>query len=172
MIVFASCVGRKLEHPAAAQDLYQSAWFKKARAYAEYYGERWYILSAKYGLVAPSAVIEPYDLTLNAMRKSARADWAEMIMAHISDLADGIPARAHVQVLAGWRYREHLVPLLEQAGYAVEVPMAGLGIGQQLAWLNRKIDEAERKLAAIQWIEHVRERNCDDCAPFVDYLPE
>jgi hypothetical protein len=38
-------------------------------------------------------------------------------------------------------YLRDLVPLLERRGYAVEVPMAGLGIGQQLGWLSRHVKQ-------------------------------
>ncbi len=35
-IYLVSCVGQKLDHPAPAEDLYVSDWFKKARAYVEW----------------------------------------------------------------------------------------------------------------------------------------
>ena len=60
-VILVSCVGQKLGYPAPAADLYQSDWFKKARAYAEAEGQRWYILSAKHGLVNPSKVLTPFD---------------------------------------------------------------------------------------------------------------
>jgi len=41
-----------------------------------------------------------------------------------------------VQFLAGERYRELLVPLLREAGLEIHIPMEGLRIGEQLAWLS------------------------------------
>ncbi|WP_395858435.1 DUF6884 domain-containing protein [Arthrobacter sp. KBS0702] len=38
--------------------------FKKASAYAELTCDRWYILSAKHGLLHPDEIIQPYDMRL------------------------------------------------------------------------------------------------------------
>lgn len=42
-----------------------------------------------------------------------------------------------VVLLAGRKYREHLETMLINSGCQIEVPMAGLGIGQQLSWLKK-----------------------------------
>lgn len=55
-----SCVSKKNDYPCLARDLYVSPWFVGARRYEESLGVPWYILSAKYGLVAPDQVIAPY----------------------------------------------------------------------------------------------------------------
>jgi hypothetical protein len=53
--------------------------------------------------------------------------------------------RDRVVILAGIAYREFLEPSLRSRGYVVEVPMRGLGIGRQLAWLsNNTITSQER----------------------------
>ncbi len=44
-----------------------------------------------------------------------------------------------VVFFAGQKYREHLEPRLRDAGIEVRVPMAGLAIGEQLAWLGRRL---------------------------------
>src|SRR4051794_17641224 len=50
--------------PTAAQDAYVGGPFKLNRAYAERFGQRWVILSAKYGFIDPAFVIPgPYDTT-------------------------------------------------------------------------------------------------------------
>lgn len=53
------CASQKLKRPAPARELYVSPLFKKASAYAEATCDRWYVLSAKHGLVHPDAVLEP-----------------------------------------------------------------------------------------------------------------
>lgn len=135
-VVLVSCVGKKLSHPAPAARLYHSAWFGKARAYAEFTGDEWYILSAKHGLLHPEQVIEPYDATLNAMPADERKRWADMVLRQV---VEHIPGCSRVVVLAGRRYRERLVGLMRESGYAVEVPMEGMGIGQQEAWLAAQV---------------------------------
>jgi len=129
--VLVSCVGEKLSEPAPALELYQSAWFKKARIYAEQMGDRWAILSAQHGLILPEQTIAPYNKTLNMMPQIEREAWAANTYAQITK---AIPAGAHIIILAGKKYREHLVARLQN--YTVDVPMVGLGIGQQLRWLD------------------------------------
>ena len=131
-----SCVGRKRDRASRADQLYTSPWFLKARSLAEERSDRWYILSAEYGLLEPSRIVEPYERTLNTMPKAERVGWSERVLA-------GLLARTEpndsITILAGARYREHVVPRLRSLGYSVEIPMEGMRIGEQLQWLSREI---------------------------------
>ena len=131
-----SCVSRKRSEAAEAADLYESALFKKAREYVERHCDRWYVLSAKYGLVDPRRVIEPYEETLNTKPRAEREQWASRVW---TDLQSKLNQGDRVILLAGERYREDLVPQLVQYGCTVEVPMKGLRIGRQLQWLSRQL---------------------------------
>ena len=132
-----SCVGQKLSVPAPAADLYTSAWFRKARSYVAKSGEPWLILSAKYGLVHPDKVIEPYDVTLNTMPVADRREWARKVFADLESYLAGVET---VVFLAGKRYRQFLEVALAAKGVTVSVPMEGLRIGEQLSWLEREIN--------------------------------
>lgn len=75
LVIVLSCCSTKLPHPAPARDLYQSAFFRNLKAFCEKTGAPWYINSAKYGLLHPDDVIEPYNLCLwhnNNMRAMAK----------------------------------------------------------------------------------------------------
>jgi hypothetical protein len=130
LIGLVACCRKKLDRAAPASDLYSSPLFKKAAAYAQTF-DRWYILSAKYGLVRPDAKIRPYDRTLTSMSKADRLAWGRKVMRQMA--AAGITGARFV-ALAGARYVEPLV----RAGLAVQTPMKGLRIGNQLAWLTAK----------------------------------
>ena len=132
-----SCVGKKLSVPAPAADLYTSPWFRKARLYVAKSGEPWLILSAKYGLVHPDKVIEPYDVTLNTMPVADRREWAKKVFADLESYLAGVET---VVFLAGNRYREFLEGPLAAKGVTVSVPMEGLRNGEQLSWLEREIN--------------------------------
>jgi hypothetical protein len=111
--------------------MYTSPWFIKARQFVESQGSPWFILSAEYGLVEPASEIDPYERTLNTMSAQERRDWAQRTFDQL------VPRLAHVRrtvVLAGMRYREFLLPRLTSLGQVVEVPLAGLRIGEQLHW--------------------------------------
>ncbi|MGA9990834.1 MAG: DUF6884 domain-containing protein [Thiobacillaceae bacterium] len=132
-VFLVSCVATKGSSECAARDLYRSVWFKKARNHVESTGCKWFILSAKYGLVHPDQFIEPYDQTLNTMSVEARRDWANRV---IEQIDANLPPAGNFILLAGARYRDHLQPLLEHSGAKVTVPMLGLTQGRQLHWFD------------------------------------
>lgn len=131
-----SCVSMKLPAPVPARDLYISPWFCKARALVEAIGWPWFILSAKYGLVDPDAVIEPYERTLKSMRANERREWARGVLEALDRPLQGVDS---VVFFAGQAYRELLEPALCKRGIRVHVPMMGLGIGKQLSWLDQQV---------------------------------
>ncbi len=136
-----SCVSQKRSRPLPARDLYCSDWFVKARAYVEAQSCPWFILSAKHGLVQPDQVIAPYNETLNEMPNSERRAWAARVA---DDLRHVLHPGDEVNLLAGQTYREHLAPMIRDMGCPTNVPMEGLGIGQQKGWLKRQIEVLRR----------------------------
>lgn len=136
-IILIACVKAKLPRPAPAARLYTSPWFKKARAYAEAHADRWYILSAKHGLITPAAVIAPYDQTLARRPVAVREAWAADVLYALKQVAD--PSYDRLIFLAGRAYRDPLVDWCEADGFITLSPLAGLGIGQQLAWFDEQL---------------------------------
>ena len=132
-IALVSCVKSKLPRRAAARDLYTSAWFTKARGLVEASGARWFVLSSLYGLVKPDSVIAPYDYTLNTIGVTDRRAWAKRVLDKLIPELTNCP---RVVMFAGMRYREYLIVPLERQGVRVDIPMAGLRRGEQLAWLS------------------------------------
>lgn len=132
-VVLVSCVKSKRPSRSPARLLYTSAWFQKVRDIVEASGARWFILSARYGLVAPNAEIEPYERTLNTLGVAERRAWASAVL---DKLLPELTGENRVVMFAGDRYREFLVVPLRSQGIKVEVPMANLAFGQQLAWLS------------------------------------
>lgn len=129
-IILVACCGRKLTEPAPAAELYVSTLFKKSRTYAERRG-RWFILSALHGLLDPTKVIEPYDVTLKTMPAKKRREWGQKVREQMATVGlIGCPLVA----LAGAGY----VKPLTEAGVTVSQPMQGFSIGKQLQWLNKK----------------------------------
>lgn len=133
-IVLISCVKQKMSHSAMAKDLYTSNYFRLGYAFATYLRpDAIFILSAKYGLVEPETVIEPYDLTLNKMVAPEIKKWADRVI-------QSLKQKANLQTdqfifLGGEKYRRYLIPLL--AHY--EVPMEGLPIGKQMHFILSRI---------------------------------
>lgn len=140
-----ACAAGKLDRAAPAADLYQSDWFTKARAYVESIGAPWRILSAKHGLVDPAQLLEPYDFTLAELSPIGRLAWGEQVALDLHHLA---PLGASITFLAGRMYRDAVLASPCFGGWKASVPMEGLGIGEQKAWLVANRAQLELELAA------------------------
>ena len=77
----------------------------------------------------PEEQIKPYERTLNRMHKVKRERWTETLERQIC--REGIQGRM-VLVLAGMNYREHLYRYLMENFERMEIPMAGMMMGEQL----------------------------------------
>lgn len=137
LIGLVGCASTKFSRPAPARDLYTSQLFRKAAAYAELTCDRWFILSAKHGLLSPDQVIEPYDMKLGTPTSPPIHEWADRVRGQLAaELAD--TPRAVLVTLAGVQYQTVLRP----CQWPFQIPMKGLGIGQQLRWLTAQLELA------------------------------
>jgi hypothetical protein len=71
------------------------------------------------------------------MPAAERRAWAGRVL---DDLAGVLKPGDHVVILAGQAYRSDLVGPIREMECTVETPMQGLGIGQQLRWLNQRLE--------------------------------
>ncbi len=158
------CAKQKADGRIPAAELYTSDGFKKARAYAEAKSDRWFILSAEHHLLAPTDPCVRYEKTLVGMSVPQRKEWAGRVLHQLLAL---LTPGDEVTVLAGKSYRAFLVPGLEAAGYAVRVPMEGIGQGSQKNWLmNEHAQDVERFYALLDDLSrHVKgPRILGDCS--------
>jgi hypothetical protein len=128
------CVKTKLDQAAPARDLYISPLFRGRRAYVERTCSRWFILSAKHGLVEPDTVLEPYDVTLDSASPRERRAWSANVLEALRRLVgelDELTFEAH----AGSSYLDFgLADGLVVAGAKVVRPAQGLGLFEQQAF--------------------------------------
>lgn len=127
-VVLVACCDAKLPLAARAGDIYRSDLFLKARAWAERNGSRWFILSAKHGVLAPDTMIDPYDVSMIGRTRDERHSWDAMVLAQLR--VHGVTSGT---VLAGRKYRGWI------ADRPFAVPMEGMGIGAQKGWLKRQL---------------------------------
>jgi cytoplasmic iron level regulating protein YaaA (DUF328/UPF0246 family) len=136
IISMVQCVSKKRDKPQRARNLYTSQLFTNAAAYAEKISDDWFIISAKYGLVRPTDILVPYDVTLKDMSANERRAWAKRVFL---DFEPNVKPSDTVVMLAGTIYRRDLVKMIEGIGCKVEIPMKGLRIGEQVSWLKRQL---------------------------------
>ena len=76
----------------------------------------------------PDQVLAPYDLSLRQLTAAEREAWGDRVAV---ELTDRFPAGTVLWFHAGASYCAAIAPVVAQQ---VRAPLAGLSIGQQLAW--------------------------------------
>jgi hypothetical protein len=137
-VVLVSCSAGKISEPAPAEELYSSDLFNKQLAYAKKltHPKDIYIISAKYHLLPLRKVIAPYNVTLNDMSSNDQKQWASVVLEQLQKRNYDLQKDKFI-FLAGTAYRQYLEPHMKH----VEVPLAGLRIGQQKKALIDKLKE-------------------------------
>jgi uncharacterized protein DUF6884 len=79
-------------------------------------GGEWFVLSAKYGLIRPTQVIEPYNETLLTMGKESRLTWGTWVFNQLW-WSEKAGAERDIVILAGEAYREVSGAAYSSAGW-------------------------------------------------------
>jgi len=133
LIGLISCVSKKKPYPAKAKELYDSPLFIKAKEFAEKRLDKYYILSAKHGLLDPDQVIDPYDESLDKKDVNTRKIWAKEVFEKLVPL---LGDNDKIVLLAGKLYRQFLEELIKKNNIPYKVPLCKYRIGEQLKWYN------------------------------------
>lgn len=147
-MVLVGCVKSKLDRPAPARELYTSALFRKQRAYAEATGVPWFVLSAEYGLVEPTRMIEPYELHLASTSRAYRTGWGRRVVDDLAAKLGGLGSLV-IEIHAGAAYVEALRDGLAGAGATIVEPLAGLET-EVLAELDPPLNLAKMPKSAMR----------------------
>jgi Family of unknown function (DUF6884) len=132
------CVSLKNRVASAAKDLYRSELFRRRRMYAEQSGRPWLIISALHGLVEPSDVLEPYNVSLKDLSAADRTALDERIVDQLEANFGSLRGRIF-EVHAGDEYVVTLQRALRTKGVVLLRPLRGLRIGEQLAWYGQRL---------------------------------
>jgi len=121
----------------AAKDAYIGLYFKTNRAYAEKFFDRWYILSAKYGFLKPTTLIENYNAKLG--KKRTNPITLDELTKQAKEMIRELSTEFEITVLGGRIYREMTKKAFK--GYIVKELeiLKGKGIGKQIALLQKAI---------------------------------
>src|SRR6185437_8123426 len=138
------------------RELYTSALFRAAYAYAEMSCDAVLIVSALHGVVAPKAIIRPYERSLRKYDRRAREDWG---VRTVGQLLPSFVLPPQIVILAGQVYAD---ALLHGAHWhnlpRPELPLLGIrGCGPRVKWL--RVERVRRKIA-----KHPADKKCHpDC---------
>ncbi len=134
-LVIIPCGGKKQSSRCQAQVMYIGSYHKLCQAYARTLTSprNILILSALHGLLSLTEEIEPYDLRMGQRGCVQTEDvWEQVIGRGLAyHLVTALGGRAYTEICRTiWRDR-------------CERPLSGVGgIGKQMQWLRRRIDDA------------------------------
>ena len=112
-----------------AKDVYTSRFFRTNRAYAERFGSRWVILSAKYGFIRPDFQIPgPYNVSFKD--PATKPVEAHTLIEQIKEL--GLGEAQSVIGLGGKEYLAMIKEAFAPFGCPLRFPFAGLPIGKMV----------------------------------------
>ena len=96
MIAIVNCVNKKHPGKQQAQDLYYGRSWDAKIAFVKQTYDKWYILSAKYGLIEPTTIIEPYNISFKKDTRFLNHDntnevvnikeWGEKVVNQVNNL--------------------------------------------------------------------------------------
>ncbi|EMR75694.1 hypothetical protein MBGDF03_00942 [Thermoplasmatales archaeon SCGC AB-540-F20] len=142
-LVVVQCGGKKVwnDNPnlgkVEAKNAYTSPYFQKNRLYAEKIGDKWMILSAKYGFIEPSEQIENYNVTFKQKKTNPIT---------FNELKDQVKTKKLNQydkiiVLGGKEYLYAIKEAFQDTNCNIESPFEGLTIGIRMSKLNEELQK-------------------------------
>lgn len=141
-IALVGCGKLKYNRRLPARDMYRGDLFRKALAYATKTAENVYILSAKYGLIEPHEVIDPYDLSIIEIGRAGRERWGKIAMDEL--LRRHLLTFLRISIYAGYHYADPFIRAAEASRlpWDFDLPLKHLGIGQRKKWFLANLPEA------------------------------
>jgi cytoplasmic iron level regulating protein YaaA (DUF328/UPF0246 family) len=124
-----------------AAQAYTSSYFKKNMAYAKRFGNRWMILSAKYGFLDPDDPINDYDVTFTD--KSTNPISIGELKKQVSSKELG--EFNEVFVLGGEEYLAAVIGAFQGIQSIIESPFRGLRMGLRMAAIDKVLDTGKSK---------------------------
>lgn len=154
--ILVGCGVAKLPHAAPASELYTGSLARAAIGFAQASGRPWGIISARYGLLKPNKVIEPYDQRIPPRRDLAgRLRFAQQLYVQLREQGWAGELELHM----GRDYVETVAHVCATGTYSIVTPLRGLTQGERLAWYRRQRQpDAER----LQMRRRLRDLTTDE----------
>lgn len=152
------CSREKRPDRAPAAELYISKRFRSTVNLVQKFNAPYAILSAKHGIVPPTTLLDPYDVSLDGMSTIKTSRWAAEALKRLSELASG----RRITLLTSPTYSSPLIELNQRALTHLDfiAPWMNLDRSDPSVWLA----EASRMATRIQdlallydWIEEQRQ---------------
>jgi hypothetical protein len=143
-VAIITCGSDKQYKKCPAKEMYIGSLFVASRKYVEsVYGNNYCILSAKYHLLHPDDIIEPYDMFLGKFKKEEKQEWwritSNMLLEEFSE-------NTEYEFYAGKDYIEGILPVLDKAGRKYNCYLNDLGMGYKIQWFQHHTKKKAKRL--------------------------
>lgn len=123
------CGKRKGTRPTEAQYLYTGTLFTLCRRFIAKRTSRWFILSAKHGLVDPGTIMTPYDLKVSDLTKPEIEALSAKVVRKLMMI---MKPEDEILSLASGPYTNKLIKVPNR----INQPLAGMAIGRRMQFLR------------------------------------
>jgi hypothetical protein len=159
--VLVGCGAAKNSGKLEAREKYSNSYFAKKRDFAEELGDRWWIVSAKYGVVQPDRVIDDYDLSIEDVDVDG---WLPRVEAYLENETPVLDDEdSETWVLLGQKYLDaesssgrSLRDVLDSSSTRVRYPFEETsGIGEQNQYLDLVVEAGKARMPS--WFDEFQE---------------
>jgi len=140
-LIILGCSGKKRNNRSPASDLYLSDRFTIGRNICKEYSEKWLILSAKYGLIDPSAIVDPYDLTLSDLDNRSVEKWVIEVS---NDIKSVLLEKQPVIFIGDPTYFKDVSKNLIKQNIIIYIPFKHISKFRRCEWLKGCLRESKR----------------------------
>lgn len=138
IVIITGCSVKKLDSKAPAREIYQGVVFKKVKNLTELQGIDFMILSAKYGLLQGSEIIEPYDMAIK--NKTDILKLQEIVIPQLVQIEKDYTS---IILIMGKKYRAVCAPRFSEK---YKMLYDSKGIGALTSRLNKYLENPLRVL--------------------------
>ena len=156
--ILISCCAEKLPYSAPAEQLYQSANFKRRLAYARLLNpDSIFVISALHHVVPLDKVLEPYNVCLKEFSVREKRDWAQICWEQLDKIADR--KSDNFIIFAGKDYYEELIK-----GFCNYSIITNYGVGTDVNQAKQFSKKEDSNLnTIIEFLKESSKNYCDDC---------
>lgn len=138
-----SCGRRKNNFRTQAKNLYTGNLFIAARKFCECNYSDWIILSAKYGVLFPEQMVEPYDLFIDDFTEDEKINWSNTVANKIMKMFD---SNKTIDFYTSKNYQKYVIPILTRGGYSTTENLNNLRVALKTKWFLEHSESNHRKL--------------------------
>jgi hypothetical protein len=140
-IFIITCSENKLDYENQAKNLYTSQRFKLAKDIAEKYGDDWFIISAKHGLLKPTDIIQPYNASILEFSLQEKQKWAKKAFLQIIELSG---KNIKLICLGDPEYFKQLAIEANKKKVNIYIPFKHISKDNRIKWLNQVKDQNQK----------------------------